>query len=69
MTKKDYKLIAHAIKMAKDIYINDNMDNKKTGAFAAMIQMESCIAGNLQADNPKFDRVKFISACLSSEVA
>jgi len=67
MTRKDYNAIAGAIKSAslnepesygtyKGIY--------KEGFNDARYEISAKIAEYLSADNPRFDRVKFINACV-----
>lgn len=55
MTKKDYELIAGAIEYG--ISGNDILPD---GDIMAII---TSIARALQADNPHFDRQKFLKAC------
>lgn len=47
MTRKDYRILANAIKIA--------MDSK--------IDVALCIADALASDNPRFNREKFLLAC------
>ncbi len=56
MTRKDYKLIAAAIATT----IKANSDLKPEYALARMVD-RLCV--DLKADNPRFDRVKFVRAC------
>ncbi|HLE06457.1 MAG TPA: hypothetical protein VI790_03825 [Candidatus Nanoarchaeia archaeon] len=55
MTKKDYVLIANAIKSAKE-----RPDYPKTDKLEIAV---SYLAVDLQDDNLRFDRIKFIEAC------
>lgn len=58
MTKKDYILIAKAVKEARDDVQNAPHNEKyivSTVAFA--------LARELEKDNSRFDRQKFIEAC------
>lgn len=52
MTKKDYELIAKLLKNANE----DNYD----GALDALIKW---FADDLGAQNPRFNRVTFLTAC------
>ena len=54
MTRKDYQLIAKVFNdFSKVIDLNDTV-----GAEIAL-----CLADDLQADNPRFDREMFLTAC------
>lgn len=53
MTKKDYVLIAAAIKAASNA-----PGYPQRNAFVAF-----ALADALQRDNPRFDRAKFLAAC------
>lgn len=71
MTKKDYQLIAKAIKLAIDY------NRTQSGRMSAseeyrmahvdyIVEDESVainLAALLQEDNPRFDRTKFLTAC------
>ena len=52
MTRKDYVLIAKLLKNANE----DNYDN-------ALVPLIKWFADDLQADNPRFDRDRFLTAC------
>jgi hypothetical protein len=62
MIKKDYELIAKAIK-GTHVYIDEreggNLADLHDGASLAAELM----ADALQRDNPRFDRAKFLKAC------
>ena len=53
MTRKDYVLIAETIKEAH------RLTSEKAGAGVVAYML----ANTLQADNPRFDRARFLSAC------
>jgi predicted secreted Zn-dependent protease len=53
MSRKDYGLIAEAIKARMDC----------TTQRAIVRDIANSIADKLQADNPNFDRAKFLKAC------
>lgn len=55
MSRKDYVAIASAIRSVADstaLHLSD-----------ALVLTAERIADKLQADNPRFDRVKFLTAC------
>lgn len=54
MTKKDYELIAKAIRPTHNGYFE--LD-------ANACQLVYVLADALQSDNPRFDRTKFLEAC------
>lgn len=54
MTRKDYKLIAKAFNdMSKVVRLEDTV----------ALQIIEMLADDLQADNPRFDRARFLEAC------
>lgn len=67
MTKKDYELIAGTLRNYKEFQLKD--DEKDFTASEHSLLMTSwrevgqALATNLQADNPRFDRNKFLTAC------
>ena len=52
MTKKDYIIIARAIKFSCDIKVNDTAKRIAEGLVYELTQ-----------DNPRFDRERFLTAC------
>ena len=57
MTRKDYELIASAIRRAKAA---------QGGSVGQQIGSTDCaytLAASLAAENPRFDRVRFLKAC------
>lgn len=59
MTKKDYQLIAEAIKRtAWDV---DEIDRPAKDKKLKAVSGE--LASKLEKDNPRFDRVRFFEAC------
>lgn len=54
MSKKDYTLIAKAIA---------STESEGTAREAATKRVASKIADALEADNPRFDRTRFMTAC------
>lgn len=59
MTKKDYIMLARAIKSNSDRY-NKAGDTTASNILACMVQE---IAGELQRDNARFNSDKFLVAC------
>ncbi len=63
MTRKDYVLIADAIAIAQanpcHFFNGGNVDAYTNGAFSVAV----AIANRLAADNPAFDRARFLKAC------
>lgn len=57
MTRKDYRLLADRIKFQYVVAATD-----KRGADA-LKRLAEALAHDLEADNPRFDRDKFIKAC------
>lgn len=54
MTRKDYKLIAKAFNdMSKAVRLEDTV----------ALQIIEMLADDLQADNPRFNRNMFLTAC------
>lgn len=65
MTRKDYQLIAKAIKETT-LYIKEQVDSEvehSDNAFYAIGGIIGALTIALQKDNPKFDAVKFSKAC------
>lgn len=62
MTRKDYVLIAQAIKWEHD---TPGIDGERERAIVerAQFNMASTIANALRTDNPRFDRERFMQAC------
>jgi len=61
MTKKDYILIAEAIKT----YTDEERDNKADSnhAYYVLKNLANNLANKLYEDNARFDRDKFLKAC------
>jgi hypothetical protein len=70
MTRKDYELIALAARKYGD-YIrecmasgtNDHLAELNTERLRASESILNFISLGLETDNPRFDRVKFLTAC------
>ena len=69
MSKKDYEVIAKAIREQADIaaWQKANPDkwdgNEPFGRRMAVIQIATAVADVMEADNPRFDRNRFMTAC------
>ena len=55
MTRKDYVMIAEVI--------NRNATSSTESAFIDFARMAEDLATELQNDNPRFDRARFLTAC------
>jgi hypothetical protein len=60
MTRKDYVLIAETIKGAINYEQTFNNNQEKVDGFKSL---SLALASTLEADNPRFDRSRFLSAC------
>ena len=60
MTRKDYKLIARALYQSKP---ERNWPSYGKGEVPQWVQDRNAICEALATDNPRFDPVKFLSAC------
>ena len=56
MTRKDYEAIAGALQDARRFC---ETDNQRRGTERAAL----CVATVMAADNPRFDRARFLKAC------
>lgn len=61
MTKKDYEAIARAIKQSGEHQAVD--EGYCEGWQAAVSSVTHRVANVMQADNPRFDRSRFLKAC------
>lgn len=63
MSKKDYQAIARAIYETRAAYgiAAGKQADGTTGGALEMVTVELCMI--LSADNPRFDRARFIEAC------
>jgi hypothetical protein len=57
MTRKDYVMIAEIFKSNREEFI------KGEDGYTVIEIMAHQIANGLQADNPRFDRARFLTAC------
>ena len=55
MTRKDYVMLAEII--------NKNATSSTESTFIHFARMAEDLATELQADNPRFDRARFLTAC------
>lgn len=65
MTRKDYEALAGALAKARPPYPTGECITS-TEAAAQLVWERTCraIGDVLEADNPRFDRVRFVKACL-----
>lgn len=70
MTKKDYELIAKAVRQYGDYLresmangMNDEILDKNLDRIQASNTIILDLSNALQASNPRFDRNKFLEAC------
>jgi hypothetical protein len=68
MTRKDYEMIAEAIKDAAAYYTVDQVNMSRSvsdciGAGKGIELAATYIADGLAQDNPSFDRKRFMVAC------
>lgn len=59
MTKKDFELIAAAIKRAREPHALKHLETVET----VLDGLARDLAGELRQTNPKFDAVRFLRAC------
>lgn len=65
MSKKDYVAVAAAMKTEVDS-IKQCLDSGAKEWYSAKVAMASVardLAARFEADNPRFDRAKFLAAC------
>ncbi|MEI8137824.1 MAG: hypothetical protein WCH21_10915 [Bacteroidota bacterium] len=62
MTKKDYVLIASEVNKVISRYKGEN-DNMAINVVYGAESVAKLLALKLEEENPKFDRVKFLTAC------
>ena len=64
MSRKDYELIAEAIRQAKELITSASMNEDDLKASLAGIhQAQHSISLRLEAENDRFDPYKFHNAC------
>lgn len=64
MTKKDYELIAGSVRRSLQVAeMLEHNQVKRQAKVNALRLVANDLAGSLYGDNPKFDRVKFLTAC------
>lgn len=64
MTRKDYKTIAAALHRTSMAHgIGQKSDKAKQGGDNALRLLAIDLAATLAADNPRFDRSRFLAAC------
>lgn len=62
MTRKDYIKIAEALKRARKVFYSNDAGERKAMEYGTT-ECVLNIAEVLQADNPNFNRSKFLVAC------
>lgn len=62
MTKKDYQAIARAI-YAERVAWEPSDASEQVHAYRALEEVTSALADVMAADNPRFDRARFVEAC------
>ena len=60
MTRKDYELLARVVKRERDSW---NENNANPIAIDTCYRFGEGLAYELEKDNPRFDRAKFLKAC------
>ncbi len=63
MTKKDYELIARAFRETRDSVESDNLSTRAE-RFYALEKVARTLADALASDNARFDRARFVAACV-----
>lgn len=64
MTKKDFEAIARAIAEARTLGVHMNTSEARANARASALNDATVlIADYCAADNPRFDRARFMRAC------
>lgn len=63
MTKKDFKLIADALRRAKPALTPDTEDKWEAAQYAQYEWTVMMAANALNSTNPRFNRARFIEAC------
>lgn len=65
MTKKDYELIAQTIRIYTDEpadFVGQFEDDKPVDQYTVRL-IAYRLAGELEIENPRFDRERFLTAC------
>ena len=57
MTRKDYVLIADTIKTARKVELTNGT------VLVSVAHLANTLATELEIDNPRFDRARFLDAC------
>lgn len=63
MTKKHYEMVARHINAEHTAYASSDIPPVSSAVFDAMRELSEYLAKEFAADNPNFDRAKFLRAC------
>ena len=63
MTRKDYVLIAEALKDSKPTTWDGSTEQFDNGAYTAWLSSVRMLCYRLSQNNPRFDRERFLAAC------
>ena len=63
MTRKDYQLIADAFTAARKDVFTTELDASRADTLDGISLAAGWVADALARDDPRFDRVKFLTAC------
>jgi hypothetical protein len=64
MTRKDFEAIAAAVRATGLLAARDNSAKRADGAADALDCVARHLADHLATTNPRFDRARFLSACV-----
>jgi hypothetical protein len=70
LSKKDYEAVAGIVKRAREVAANKAIHEPNAWVGGANIMSKAIalgVADYFAADNPRFDRVRFLKACGLSE--
>lgn len=63
MSKKDYQALAKAVYATRQACQDSEPDLLRDGQLYAMQHVTRELCDTLSADNPRFDRARFVEAC------
>jgi hypothetical protein len=64
MSRRDYILIARALRAARTIRVDANGNSRPNTQWLACA---TCVSHALGCDNPRFDAARFLTACGAAE--